>query len=138
MERMGRKDDARENDKIVHILKALLAAYVLTGGLLILLALLLYRFMLSESIVSISIIAIYVVASFVAGTLVGGKAESRKFLWGLIMGILYFVVLALVSLLVNHSLKDVANNFFSVFMLCAGGGMMGGMYCNLRRNKEVH
>ena len=57
--------------------------------------------------------------------------ESRRFLWGLVMGVLYFLVLAIVSLIVNHSLKDVARNFFTVLVLCAAGGMLGGIKTNL-------
>lgn len=131
MERIKSKEIPKENEKIVHILKALLVSYIITGGLLLLLSLLLYKFSLSETIVSISIIAIYVVASFVAGSLAGGKMDSKRFLWGLLLGILYFVVLAVVSLIVNHSFKDVARNFFTVLVLCAAGGMLGGMKSNL-------
>ena len=132
MERTRTKEIPNGNEKIVHILKALLVSYIMTGGFLLLLSLLLYKFSLSESIVSISIIAIYVIASFVAGSLMGSKVENRRFLWGLLMGILYFLVLTVVSLVVNHSLKDVATNFFTVLVLCAAGGMLGGMKSNLR------
>ncbi len=131
MERVRGKNEVQNDDKILHILKALLLAYVFTGGLLLLLALLLYKFSLSEGVVAVAIIAIYVIASFVAGKLAAGKMQSRKFVWGLIMGCLYFFVLALVSLVVNHSLKDVATNFFTVLALCMAGGMLGGMYSNL-------
>lgn len=131
MERVGNRNDIQNDDKIIHILKALLAAYVLTGGLLLVLALLLYKFAFSESIVSVIIIAIYVIAAFTAGNLAGKKMENRKFIWGLAMGCLYFVILVIVSLLVNHSLKDVATNFFSILALCMAGGMLGGMYSNM-------
>lgn len=114
-------------EKIVFFLKTLLFSYILTGGLLLLLALLLYKLSLSEKMVSASIIGIYIAASFFSGFVTGKKLESRKFLWGLFAGALYFLVLVLVSLIVNHSLKDVAANFFSVLVLCMAGGMLGGM-----------
>ena len=132
IKRVKSKNDLQENNKTVHILKALLISYILTGGLLLLLALLLYKLSLSEGIVSVCIIAIYVIASFVAGNYAGGKVDSRKFIWGLIMGGAYFVVLAVISLIVNHSFKDVATNFFTVLALCMAGGMLGGMYSNMR------
>lgn len=112
---------------ILFIMKCLLFSYVLTAGLLLLLALLLYRFSLQEKIVNIGIIAIYIAVTFLAGLLAGKRAGSRKFLWGLCMGTLYFAVLALVSLAVNRSIADVATNFVTVFCLCAGSGMLGGM-----------
>lgn len=112
---------------IIFLLKCLLAAYVLTAGLLLLLALMLYRFGLGEKVVNIAIIAIYVLVTFLTGFIAGKRVGAKKFLWGLLMGVLYFVVLALVSLIVNRSIQDVASNFITVFLLCAGGGMLGGM-----------
>ena len=44
MERIRAKDVQKSNDKITDILKALLVSYVITGGLLLLLSLLLYKF----------------------------------------------------------------------------------------------
>lgn len=109
------------------VLKYLLFSYIITGGLLLLLALLVYRFGLSERMVSIAVIAIYIGTTFFAGFLIGKKQKTRKFLWGLMMGGLYFLVLVVLSLAVNHSFKEVASNFFSVLVLCAGSGMLGGM-----------
>ncbi len=137
MERMGRMRSKNKGEPqmgnmlsgegILFIMKCLLFSYVLTAGLLLLLALLLYRFSLQEKIVNIGIIAIYIAVTFLAGLLAGKRAGSRKFLWGLCMGTLYFAVLALVSLAVNRSIADVATNFVTVFCLCAGSGMLGGM-----------
>lgn len=126
----GAYAEKRENGAaggILFLLKCLLVSYILTAGLLLLLALLLYRFSLQEKIVNISIILIYIAVTFFAGFLSGRRFGSRKFLWGLLMGVMYFVVLALVSLIVNRSLQDVASNFVTVFLLCAGSGMLGGM-----------
>lgn len=109
------------------ILKYLLLSYIVTGGLLMLLALLVYRFSLSEKFVTVAIILIYIAASFLAGFIMGKKQKTRKFLWGLMMGGVYFLVLVILSLFINHSFKDVASNFFSVLVLCAGSGMLGGM-----------
>ena len=43
------------------------------------------------------------------------------------MGVLYFGILTAVSLVVNKGLEDVAGNMLTVFFLCAGSGMLGGM-----------
>ncbi|MBD5479267.1 MAG: TIGR04086 family membrane protein [Lachnospiraceae bacterium] len=112
---------------VLFLLKCLLISYILTGGLLMLLALLVYRFSLSEKLVSIVIIGIYIGATFFAGFLAGKKLKAKKYLWGLLVGSLYFMVLVVLSLVVNHSFKDVATNFFTVLIMCAGSGMLGGM-----------
>ena len=76
---------------------------------------------------SVCIIAIYIVVTFLAGLLAGKREGKRKFLWGLLMGVLYFGILTAVSLVVNKGLEDVAGNMLTVFFLCAGSGMLGGM-----------
>ena len=114
-------------EKGVFIAKCLLVTYILTAGLLMLLALLVYRFGISEEVVSAAIIGIYVGATFLAGVMSGRKLKSRRYLWGLLVGSLYFLILVVLSLLVDHSIQDVAGNFFTVFVICAGSGMLGGM-----------
>lgn len=121
------EDNMKSSAGVIFMLKCLLFSYVLTAGLLLLLALLLYRFSLQEKIVNISIILVYIAVTFLAGLLVGKRAGSKRFLWGLLMGVLYFAVLAMVSLIVNRSIQEIASNFITVFLLCGGSGMLGGM-----------
>ena len=122
---MGKKEIYME--KVIFIIKCMLGAYILTAGLLLLLAFMLYRFGLSEKVVSICIIAVYIIVTFLAGLLAGKREGRKKFLWGLMMGALYFGILVTVSLVVNRGLEDVAGNLMTVFFLCAGSGMLGGM-----------
>ena len=122
---MGKKEIYME--KVIFIIKCMLGAYILTAGLLLLLAFMLYRFGLSEKVVSICIIAVYIIVTFLAGLLAGKREGRKKFLWGLMMGVLYFGILVAVSLVVNRGLEDVAGNMMTVFFLCAGSGMLGGM-----------
>lgn len=122
---MGKKEIYTE--KAVFVIKCMLGAYVLTAGLLLLLAFMLYRFGLSEKVVSICIILVYIIVTFLAGLLAGKREGKRKYLWGLVMGVLYFGILVAVSLVVNKGVEDVAGNMMTVFFLCAGSGMLGGM-----------
>ena len=77
---MGKKD--LYMGKAIFMIKCMLGAYILTAGLLLLLAFMLYRFGLSEKVVSVCIIAVYIVVTFLAGLLAGKKEKRRKFLWG--------------------------------------------------------
>lgn len=113
--------------KGIFFLKCLLFSYIITGLLLMLLALLLYRLKLSEQIVSIGIILIYVAAAFFAGFVTGKKTKEKKFLWGLFMGTAYFLVLTGVSFAVNRNVSDLSGSFGTTFLICAGSGMLGGM-----------
>lgn len=109
------------------IMKALLASYVVTGFLLLLIAGLLYRFQLDEGKVRIGIIITYILSCFAGGFLAGKMMKSRKFLWGVLLGLLYFLIMTLVSLAVNRELQSSSSGFITAFLLCMGGGMLGGM-----------
>lgn len=113
--------------KAICFLKAMLGAYVVTGILLLLLSFLLYKFNLDEGKVTAGIIVIYVVSTFVGGMLIGKSAHSRRFLWGIAVGVLYFVLMLLISLGIYHTLQGNSANMLTTFLLCAGGGMLGGM-----------
>lgn len=117
----------RTNEKAAILLKALLFSYLITGLLLLLLALLLYRLDLSEEVISIGIIVIYSVTTFLGGFYIGRKKKSRKFLWGFIFGSCYFVLLLTISLLFNHGMPEEANRLFTTSVLCICGGTFGGM-----------
>lgn len=113
--------------KLVFVMKCMLASYILTAGLLLFLALMLYRFGLSEKVVSICIILIYIAVTFLAGFIAGKRAGEKKFLWGLAMGCIYFLILTAVSILVNRRVEDAMSSMVTVFLLCGGSGMLGGM-----------
>jgi len=85
---------------VLFLLKCILCSYIFTAAMLLLLAFLLYKMNLSEKMVSLGIIAIYVISTFLGGYVAGKKLQSRKFIWGLLVGAAYFLVLAAVSLLV--------------------------------------
>lgn len=115
------------NIPVLFLLKTLLFSYILTGVFLALLAFFLYKVGLTESVVSVAIIAIYVVATFFAGFVAGKKLKSRKFLWGLLMGSAYFLVLAAVSLVLKEPTGQLGDSVITTLVLCAAGGMLGGM-----------
>ncbi len=114
-------------DAAVRLIKSLLAAYIVTGLLLLLLALMLYKLQLSESVVNIGIIAIYVAACFLGGFLEGKMMKTRKFLWGGAFGLLYFAVLAIISLAVGQGFSGSSSHFVTTLILCMAGGTLGGM-----------
>ncbi len=117
----------KNNSYVIFYLKCLLVSYILTVGLLLFLALFLYRFGLSEKIVSVAIILIYIAASLFAGFISGKKMGTRKFLWGLLAGVLYFTILLCVSLVLEQGAAGISGNLIMVFFICAGSGMLGGM-----------
>ena len=122
---MGKKE---QNEVwIMWIVKALLAAYVVTGILLIILALALYKFELNEGAVTAGVTAVYLISTFAGGLVVGKLAKVRRFLWGIVLGILYFALLLLVTVGIYRTFHGSSTEILVTFALCAGGGMAGGM-----------
>lgn len=117
----------KEKIPVLFMLKCLLFSYIVTAVLLAVLAFLLYKLGLSEKTVSGSVIVIYVAATVLGGMIAGKRMQSRRFLWGLIVGAAYFVILAAASLIVGEGSFQAANSFVTTLVLCAGGGMLGGM-----------
>ena len=111
----------------VNLLIDLVGAYVLTMVILFVLALLVYKMNLSKDIVGVVITFCYMSACFLAGNLAGKQMKQKRFLWGLIMGLAYYMILLILSMAVNQSVAEITDSLFSTLILCAGGGMIGGM-----------
>lgn len=115
------------NSKAVWMLKSLLTSYILTAVSLLILALLLYKLELNEQKVTMGIVIIYVLSTFAGGFILGKLVRERRFFWGLMLGMIYFALLLIVSIAVNHSLQMGGTNLVTTMLLCVGGGMIGGM-----------
>lgn len=107
--------------------KVLLAMYIITGILLVILAALLYKLELSEAVVNIAIIVIYVLVGFLGGFLIGRIQGSRKYMWGALMGLGYFAVQLIVSLVIHKGLDAGIQHMLTTLVLCTASGAIGGM-----------
>ena len=112
---------------IVAFLLFLLLAYFITTIGLLLLALLLYKIPLSDSAVNIGIILIYILSNFFTAFICGRKMKQKKFIWGLLLGIAYFLILLLISFISTQSVQALGSNVITAFLICAGAGTLGGM-----------
>ncbi len=113
--------------KIRVLLKSLLCSYVLTGIFLLLLAFLLYKMDLKESVVGMGIAAAYILSCFFGGFLMGKKTVSQKYLWGMLLGLCYFLLLIGVSWLSEQRLDMSIPHAATAFGMCLVGGTLGGM-----------
>lgn len=113
--------------KSFFMIRTLLTAYIITGLLLMILAFLLYKWNLTQSKIDLGILAVYLISNLAGGFVIGKQTQERKFIWGLISGILYFLLLLLVTFLVYHNIQGDVKDMIMTLFLCAGGGMIGGM-----------
>lgn len=113
--------------KIRSLLGSLLCSYLATGLFLVLLAFLLYRMDLGETAVEMGISAIYILSCFFGGFLLGKKTGNRKYLWGLLLGGCYFLLLAGISWISRKQLDMSAQQALLTMLMCLAGGTLGGM-----------
>jgi len=114
-------------NKPLFLLKTLFITYLLTGILLFSLAFVLYKLRLSNTQVQTGVYLIYILSCFLGGFLAGKKLKNRRFLWGMLMGGLYFVVLFLVSSLAGRPMETGFSYLLPVLGICLAGGTSGGM-----------
>ena len=120
-------ENMQKNIKVIWWIKSLLASYIVTGILLLVLTFFMYKFELNEKIVSAAIVGIYVVSTLIGGMIIGKLTKSKRYLWGMVLGLLYFVLLVLITLGVYRTLNGDSVSIVTSLILCAGGGMTGGM-----------
>lgn len=109
------------------LLKALTGAYFLTLLLLAVVAFLLFRFDLDEKTVGACITAVYILSCFFGGYLAGKKVRHKKFLWGALAGISYFLLLTVVSCIIERGVAANIPQMLFTLSVCTGSGVLGGM-----------
>ena len=113
--------------KVKGMLRALLLAYGLTGIMLLLLAFLLFQFDLKENVISMGIVLVYILSCFLGGIIAGKCAGTQKYLWGMAVGIAYFLLLIGVSWLVEKQVDMSVEHMATTICMCLAGGALGGM-----------
>ncbi len=108
-------------------LRVIIAAFLITGALLLLLAFILYKWEVSETLMTAGTLVIYILSCFVAGLLVGKSGRKRAFLWGALAGTVYYLILLGISLLVTEPEKASAMTILINLAICTASGMTGGM-----------
>lgn len=116
-----------QKNKPLVVISTLLVMYVITGLALLILALLLFKLQLNENIVTIGIMAIYILSCLLGGLIAGKRMKTRRFVWGILMGAVYFLILAAGSFLLNRGITSDTVHIASTLIMCMAAGMIGGM-----------
>ena len=106
---------------------SVLLAILLTMLFLAVFAFAMLKGNLSASVERVGLIAMSTIACFVGGFLCGKKNTKKRYLWGLGVGILYCLFLALVRVGMGQSFVTDTTAFLTTLLYCAAGGMLGGM-----------
>ncbi|HIS56426.1 MAG: TIGR04086 family membrane protein [Lachnospiraceae bacterium] len=117
----------KPNPNVLAFLKSLFFTYILTGILLFVLAFLFYKMKMPQSQLRIGIYAIYIISCLTGGFIIGKTMQHRKFLWGMAFGILYFLILMLLSFIIQKEIVQGIASSILIMAICAVCGMVGGM-----------
>ena len=107
--------------------KILLLMYAVTAILLFLLAILVQQFNWDNNAISIGISMVYVISCFIGGFFVGKVQQNKKFIWGILIGLAYVIIMPVITLVVKHGFHSSVSAFVTNLLLCLGAGMLGGM-----------
>ena len=114
-------------ERLKSIGKILLLMYAVTAILLFLLAILVQQFNWDNNAISIGISMVYVISCFIGGFFVGKVQQNKKFIWGILIGLAYLIIMLVITLVVKHGFHSSVSAFVTNLLLCLGAGMLGGM-----------
>ncbi len=109
------------------LLRSLIFSYVLSGILLLALSFALYKLKMKEAQINIAVYGVYILACLAGGLMAGKIIRQKRFFWGLLSGLLYFVVLLAVSWVLKQGNPLDITRMLTVMGCCAAGGTIGGM-----------
>ena len=117
----------KKNPVIMLLVKAVLVSFIVSAILLLITSALMLGSNMSASFVGIFVIAIYIIANFLSGLIMGKGMEQRKFLWGIVSGLMYFVVIFVLSIFVMSTKDFSLMATIRTLLICTISGMVGGM-----------
>lgn len=109
------------------IIKALIIGYVITGIILVILAVLLYKLHFGTTAVYIGIIIAYVTSNFVGGYLLANYFQHRRLLQGVAYAGLYFALLLVISVIAEGTMVGSIASAVKVAMLCICSAAFGSI-----------
>lgn len=112
---------------MVYLLKGIVFAAVLLAVFLVLLAGLMYGTGLSERLMRPLVVAAYAFAVFVGGLYFSGHGKKRRFLWGLLFGLLFFFCYLGLALGMQGYSGQKPSELALMFVFSLLSGMTGGM-----------
>lgn len=111
-------------DYIRKMVKSLIAGYVITLLMLVLLTYFMRKFILDEKAVDNIIFGIYVAGSFTGAMLSAWMIKKRRVVTGIIYGAVYITVLLVIATIMKKQAPDSSNNI----AMSVAAGAFGGFF----------
>ena len=108
--------------------KILMMMFVTTVILLFVMAFLVQKLGWQNSIISIGISVVYSISCFLGGFLIGKVQHSKKYIWGILISLMYVMGMLVITMLTKGEFTAVLSVFVTNLLVCVGSGMLGGMF----------
>ena len=127
----------REHEKgmkpFVAILIAVGVSAVVTILLLLLATVIIYNTSISGTVSGILMVAIYVLGPFAGAFVLGKLVKRKRYLWGLLLGAIYFLMFFGISRLCAVPVEQGGTlpglrDYIEVLLAVLPGGILGGMF----------
>lgn len=118
---------AGNKSRAIHLLKSVLISYLITLFLLLIISFLMLQTGMSQGAISITVVISYILAVFPGSYYMGKHVEQKRYLWGLIVALLYFIVYIVISLIVKGDSPISFLDYGKTLVIIACTGMLGGM-----------
>ena len=117
----------KKNPVISLVVKAVLVSFIVSAIFLLITSALMLGTNLSPTVVSTLVIVTYIISNFISGFIMGRGMEHKKFIWGLVSGLVYFCIVFVLSILIMGTKNFSLAATMRTLIICCLSGMVGGM-----------
>lgn len=115
------------NKIVLSIVKAIMLSCAVSVILLAVAAFVMLKIGYSQESAGVISGITYFLSSFAGGLVLGKVMETRKFIWGIGCGITYFLIVLVLSVVMEAGAAAVGIGVFAALIISVAGGMLGGM-----------
>lgn len=107
-------------------LRTLLVDIVISAVMALIIAFVMLQSGMKDETVKIYAVVIYAVSAFVGGVVAGKEMRVKKYIWGMISGLIYFGLIFIISAIISKK-TGMDGNVVKCLVASVFGGGLGGM-----------
>ena len=111
----------------ISMARALIIAALATVAAMAVLSLIAWLFRFSDGKINVGAVIIQIGACLLGGFAAGKGMKEKKYLWGLLIGLIYAAVLLVISFGISGAEGVNITGYITTILVCAGSAMLGGM-----------
>lgn len=116
-----------KNPIVMFMGKALTVSFIISVACLVIISMLLSVVGMPLNYLAVTVVLTYILSNFVGGFRMGRGMGQKKYLWGLLLGLIYFIIIAIISMCVHSKEGIDMVSAGRTLMICMLSGMVGGM-----------